>query len=151
LASGGNALKFYSSVRLDIRRKEVLPNNEGVLTKVKVVKNKVFPPFRIVEFEIMFGTGINKLGCLVDAAEAVGLIERKGAWYSRGDKKIGQGRKQAMDYFAKDSIALTEIENEVERLIQLKSVVKYELAAGSSDNSDLIGEAEDENIEYDEQ
>ena len=88
VTAGGNALKFYSSVRVDIRRREVLKDNQGIMVKVKIVKNKVAPPFRVVEFDILFGTGIDQLGCLLDAADACGVIERKGSWYSKGDLQI---------------------------------------------------------------
>lgn len=79
---GGNALKFYSSVRLDIRRKEILPNNIGIKAKVKVVKNKIAPPFKLVELDILFGRGIDAAGCLLDAALELDLLERRGSYYA---------------------------------------------------------------------
>jgi recombination protein RecA len=97
--TGGNALKFYCSVRLDIRRKKAIKRGEesiGSEVKVKVVKNKLAPPFREAEFEIMFGTGINKLGELVDTSEKLGLLEKSGTWYSHGGEKIGQGRDKVL-------------------------------------------------------
>jgi len=97
--TGGNALKFYCSVRLDIRRKKAIKRGEeniGSEVKVKVVKNKCAPPFREAEFEILFGTGINKVGELVDTAEKLGLMEKSGTWYSYGGKQIGQGRDKAL-------------------------------------------------------
>ncbi len=97
--TGGNALKFYCSVRLDIRRKKAIKRGEetiGSEVKVKVVKNKVAPPFREAEFEILYGTGVNKLGELVDTAEKLGLMEKSGTWYSYGGEKIGQGREKAL-------------------------------------------------------
>ena len=97
--TGGNALKFYCSVRLDIRRKKALKRGEetiGSEVKVKVVKNKLAPPFREAEFEILYGSGVNKLGELVDTAEKLGLMEKSGTWYSYGGEKIGQGRDKVL-------------------------------------------------------
>lgn len=131
VTSGGNALKFYSSVRLDIRRKELLASNDGILAKVKVVKNKVFPPFRVVEFEILFGSGINKLGCLIDAAEAMEIVERKGSWYSYGEMKLGQGRKQAIELLQKDPALLAQLEEKVRKGLSDKSNVVFEPSASS--------------------
>ncbi|MCP9798716.1 recombinase RecA [Cyanobium sp. Candia 9D4] len=93
--TGGNALKFYASVRLDIRRIQTLKRGTeeyGIRAKVKVAKNKVAPPFRIAEFDILFGRGISTLGCLLDLAEETGVVTRKGAWYSYEGDNIGQGR-----------------------------------------------------------
>jgi recombination protein RecA len=97
--TGGNALKFYCSVRLDIRRKKAIKRGEeaiGSEVKVKVVKNKCAPPFREAEFEILFGTGVNRLGELVDTAEKYGLMEKAGTWYSLDGAKIGQGRDKVL-------------------------------------------------------
>jgi recombination protein RecA len=100
--TGGNALKFYCSVRLDIRRKKAIKRGEetiGSEVKVKVVKNKMAPPFREAEFEILYGTGVNKLGELVDTAEKLGLVEKSGTWYSYEGAKLGQGKEKAMAHF----------------------------------------------------
>src|SRR6478735_4780326 len=100
--TGGNALKFYCSVRLDIRRKKAIKRGEetiGSEVKVKVVKNKMAPPFREAEFEILYGTGVNRLGELVDTAEKLGLVEKSGTWYSYEGAKIGQGKEKAMAHF----------------------------------------------------
>ncbi len=100
--TGGNALKFYCSVRLDIRRKQALKRGEEVIgsqCKVKVVKNKMAPPFREADFEILYGTGINKLGELVDTGEKLGLVDKSGTWYSYDGAKLGQGREKAMAHF----------------------------------------------------
>ncbi|MGE5180981.1 MAG: recombinase RecA [Acidobacteriota bacterium] len=97
--TGGNALKFYCSVRLDIRRKKAIKRGEesiGSEVKVKVVKNKLAPPFREAEFEILYGTGVNKLGELVDTAEKLGLVEKSGTWYSYEGEKLGQGRDRVL-------------------------------------------------------
>ncbi|HKE96553.1 MAG TPA: recombinase RecA [Povalibacter sp.] len=96
--TGGNALKFYASVRLDIRRIGALKNGEEVIgnqTRVKVVKNKVAPPFREAEFEIMYGAGISRTGELIDIGVAQGLVEKSGSWYSYGGERIGQGKENA--------------------------------------------------------
>jgi recombination protein RecA len=97
--TGGNALKFYCSVRLDIRRKRALKRGDetiGSECKVKVVKNKLAPPFKEADFEILYGTGVNKLAELVDTAEKLGLVEKSGTWYSYDGNKIGQGRDKAL-------------------------------------------------------
>jgi recombination protein RecA len=99
--TGGNALKFYASVRLDIRRIQTLKRGTeeyGIRAKVKVAKNKVAPPFRIAEFDILFGRGISTLGCLVDLAEETGVVTRKGAWYSYDGDNIGQGRDNTITW-----------------------------------------------------
>jgi len=99
--TGGNALKFYASVRLDIRRIQTLKRGTeeyGIRAKVKVAKNKVAPPFRIAEFDILFGRGISTLGCLVDLAEETGVVTRKGAWYSYDGDNIGQGRDNTINW-----------------------------------------------------
>ncbi|CAM9833306.1 unnamed protein product, partial [Ectocarpus fasciculatus] len=92
VTSGGNALKYYSSVRLDVRRKESLRDNAGITVKVKVAKNKIAPPFRVVEMDILFGTGIDTVSCLLDAAEDAGFFTRKGSWYSYEGKNVSQVR-----------------------------------------------------------
>lgn len=111
VTTGGNALKFYASVRMDIRRIQTLKKGTdeyGIRAKVKVAKNKVAPPFRIAEFDIIFGQGISALGCLVDLAEENGILTRRGAWYSYNGDNISQGRDNAIKYlednldFAKD-------------------------------------------------
>src|SRR3954467_6815093 len=97
--TGGNALKFYCSVRLDIRRKKAIKRGDetiGSECKVKVVKNKLAPPFREADFEILYGTGINKLGELVDTAEKLGVMEKSGTWYSYEGAKLGQGRDKVL-------------------------------------------------------
>jgi recombination protein RecA len=103
VTTGGNALKFYASVRLDIRRTGQLKNGEeifGSRTRVKVVKNKVAPPFRQAEFEILYGTGVNQLGELVDLGATHGLLEKSGAWYVLDGERIGQGRDKAMQFLS---------------------------------------------------
>jgi recombination protein RecA len=115
VTSGGNALKFYASVRLDIRKIGQIPDKQseaqtGIRCKVKVVKNKVAPPYRVAEFDLMFGSGINHLGCVVDAAEATGVIAKRGAWYSYNDANLGQGREKTVAALAENAALAAEIE-----------------------------------------
>src|SRR5271167_2547758 len=108
--SGGNALKFYASVRLDIRRIGAIKDHDQVVgnqTRVKVVKNKLAPPFRVVEFDIMYGEGISKLGELVDLGSQAGVVEKSGAWFSYDGQRIGQGRENAKQ-FLRDNPAVAE-------------------------------------------
>lgn len=114
--TGGNALKFYASVRLDIRRIQTLKKGTeeyGIRAKVKVAKNKVAPPFRIAEFDILFGQGISTMGCLVDLAEQTGVITRKGAWYSYDGDNIGQGRDNTVTRLLEDSAFAAKVEAQV--------------------------------------
>jgi recombination protein RecA len=111
--TGGNALKFYASVRLDIRRIGQIKERDQVVgnqTRVKVVKNKVAPPFRVVEFDIMYGEGISKTGELVDMGVAAGLIEKSGAWFSFEDQRIGQGRENAKQFLRDNADIAGKIE-----------------------------------------
>ena len=114
--TGGNALKFYSSVRLDIRRIASLKQAEEVIgnrTKVKVVKNKVAPPFKIVEFDIMFGEGISKMGELIDYGVKMDIIDKAGAWFSYNDSKIGQGKENSKKFLIDNPDIATEVENKI--------------------------------------
>lgn len=114
--TGGRALKFYSSVRLDVRRIEALKQGGEVIgnrTRVKVVKNKIAPPFKEAEFDIMFGKGISKEGDIVDLASNVGIINKSGAWFAYEGNKIGQGRENAKQYLRDNSAVCDEIENKV--------------------------------------
>jgi recombination protein RecA len=111
--TGGNALKFYASVRIDIRRTSVIKDGEeqlGTRTKVKVVKNKVAPPFKKAEFDIMFGEGISKLGEIIDLGVDYDIIRKSGSWFSYGDKKIGQGRDSVKEAFKNDPALMEEVE-----------------------------------------
>ncbi len=111
--TGGNALKFYASVRIDIRRSSVIKDGEeqlGTRTKVKVVKNKVAPPFKKAEFDIMFGEGISKLGEIIDLGVDFDIIKKSGSWFSYGDKKIGQGRDSVKEALKNDAALMEEIE-----------------------------------------
>jgi len=117
VTSGGNALKFFASVRLDTRKKEVLPENVGIRIKVKVVKNKVSAPFKVVNLDILFGSGIDRLGCLVDAALELGVIVRKGSWYSFQDTNFSQGRQNAVAYLKNNNEMTLKIENAVKAAV----------------------------------
>jgi recombination protein RecA len=114
--TGGNALKFYASVRLDIRRIGAIKNGEevtGNMTRVKVVKNKVAPPFREAEFEIMYGQGISREGEIIELASAQGIIEKSGAWYSYKGNRIGQGKDNARTFLQNNKEMAREIEDQV--------------------------------------
>ena len=113
VTSGGNALKFYSSVRLDTRRKEVLPDNHGIRVKVKVVKNKVAAPFKAVMLDIVFGEGIDSDGCMLDAALDLGVLERKGSWYAYNGENLAQGRIKTLDQIKMNEGLRTNIETDV--------------------------------------
>ncbi|MBV8910335.1 MAG: recombinase RecA [Gammaproteobacteria bacterium] len=117
--TGGNALKFYASVRLDIRRIGAIKNGEevtGNMTRVKVVKNKVAPPFREAEFEIMYGQGISREGEIIELASSLGIIEKSGAWYSYKGNRIGQGKDNARTYMQSNR----EVAREVEELVRAR-------------------------------
>lgn len=131
VTTGGNALKFYASVRLDIRRIQTLKKGTeefGIRAKVKVVKNKVAPPFRIGEFDIIFSQGISTLGCLLDIAEETGSLVRKGAWYSYNGENIGQGRDNTVRYM-QDNPEFTE---------SLTQQVREQLATGAEVSANTV-------------
>lgn len=114
--TGGRALKFYSSIRLDVRRIEALKQSGEVVgnrTRIKVVKNKIAPPFKEAEFDIMFGQGISKEGDVLDLAANLGIVNKSGAWYAYNDAKIGQGRENAKTYLKENQEILAEIEEKV--------------------------------------
>ena len=120
--TGGKALKFYASVRIDIRRTESIKDGSDIIgnrVKAKIVKNKVAPPFKVAEFDIMYGTGISSLGCLIDLGVQNGLIMKSGSWFSYNDEKIGQGREKAIEYLRSNP----EIASDIDRKIR----EKYEL------------------------
>ena len=114
--TGGNALKFYASVRMDIRRIGAIKDREEVVgnqTRVKIVKNKLAPPFKTVEFDIMYGEGISKTGEILDLAASIGLVEKSGAWYSYNGDRIGQGRENAKNFLKDNSEIAIKIEQEI--------------------------------------
>ena len=120
--TGGNALKFYSSLRIDVRKTETIDAGKdtdaiGNRVKIKIVKNKVAPPFRKVELEIMFGKGISAAGSLLDGAVKHGIIDKKGAWYSYGEEKVGQGRENAREYLVQNTAFAAEVEEKLRKII----------------------------------
>lgn len=120
--TGGNALKFYASVRLDIRRIQTLKKGTdeiGIRAKVKVAKNKVAPPFRIAEFDVMFGEGISSLGCLLDLAEEHDIVTRRGAWYSYNGDNLAQGRDNTVQYMKENPDFTAEVERQVREKLGL--------------------------------
>jgi recombination protein RecA len=121
--TGGNALKFYASIRLDIRRIGQIKDGDAVIgnrTKVKVVKNKVAPPFRVVEFDIMYGKGISRCGEILDLAVEGGIVQKSGSWFSYGNTKLGQGR-DAVKELLEDNHELSE---------EIEKAIKQKLAGG---------------------
>lgn len=131
--TGGNALKFYASVRLDIRRVETLKKDGeeyGNRVKVRVVKNKVAPPFKVCEFDILFGEGISSEGCVLDVATEMEIVKKSGTWYSYSDEKIGQGREKARDFLKDNPETMKKVELEVRA--KLAAIRQAALAARAS-------------------
>jgi recombination protein RecA len=135
--TGGQALKFYASVRLDVRRIQAIKMGEEVIgnrTRVKVVKNKVAPPFRTAEFDIMFNEGISKAGDVLDLATKFEVVQKRGAFFSYGDIRIGQGRENAKEYLRQNPDLL----NEIDAVIRQKSMsgeIAVPLEVGVEDDS----------------
>jgi len=122
--TGGNALKFYSSVRLDIRRSSQIKSGDAVMgnrTKVKVVKNKVAPPFRRAEFDIMYGEGISKTGEIIDLGVELGIVKKSGSWFSYGDTKLGQGRDAVKSLLQDNPELADELEQGIKEKIEEKA------------------------------
>jgi recombination protein RecA len=151
VTSGGNALKFYSSVRLDSRRKEVLPDNQGIRIKVKVVKNKVAAPFKTANLDILFGEGIDRMGSLVDAALELAVVERKGSWYAFNGINFAQGRYKAAEHLKKDAEFANEISEAVHNAllavsgdgdVALESDIEFDENADSALEEASYGEME---------
>lgn len=123
--TGGKALKFYASVRLDVRKTDTIKEGQNVIgnrTKVKVVKNKMAPPFKTAEFDIMYGQGISKTGCVLDMAIELGFIKKSGAWFSYNDEKIGQGKENTKLYLEKHPEILQELETKIREQIVVGNV-----------------------------
>jgi recombination protein RecA len=139
--TGGNALKFYASVRLDIRRIGAIKKGEDVVgnqTRVKVVKNKVAPPFKQVEFDIMYGEGISYVGELVDLGVKANVVEKSGAWLSFGGERIGQGRENAKEFLK----AHPDVAQQIAAAVRANAgLVATELLAGDGDDEDMAAEA----------
>ena len=137
--TGGNALKFYSSVRVDIRKIGAIKSGDSIIgnrTRIKVVKNKVAPPFRSVEFDIMYGTGISKIGDLLDLAVEEKIINKAGAWFSYGEDKIGQGRENSKVYLEQNPALVEEIKN--------KLLIKHGLLEGETTSAEVKDEMIDQ-------
>ena len=118
---GGKALKFYSSIRLDVRKVDTIKDGTNIVgnrTKVKVVKNKLAPPFRVAEFDIVYGEGISREGCLLDLALQFDLIQKTGSWFSYHDEKIGQGKENAKEYLKKNPEVYAELEKAIREKMQ---------------------------------
>jgi recombination protein RecA len=134
VTTGGTALKFYASVRLDIRRIQTLKKGSegeyGIRAKVKVAKNKVAPPFRVAEFDIIFGQGISNLGCMLDLAEDTDIVVRKGAWYSYNGDNIGQGRDNTIKYLEENEKLTAEIEQQVRDKLTMGAVLSSKSLTG---------------------
>lgn len=140
--TGGRALKFYSSVRLDVRRTESLKQSGEVIgnhVRVKVVKNKIAPPFKEAEFDIMFGKGISREGDVLDLAADANVVEKSGSWYAYKGAKIGQGRENAKTYLAQNPLICEEIENQVRELHGLEA---QHVAPGEAAAAPVVNEAE---------
>lgn len=132
--TGGKALKFYASIRLDVRKTDAIKDGQNIIgnrTKVKVVKNKLAPPFKTAEFDIMYGQGISKSGCILDMALNLGLIKKSGAWFSYNDEKIGQGKENTKIYLEKNPEILSEIENKIREQLSASNDIL------SSDDDDI--------------
>ena len=137
--TGGNALKFYASVRLDIRRIGALKDRDEVVgnsTRVKVVKNKVSPPFKQVEFDIMYGEGISKVGEIIDLGVKFEIIEKSGAWFSYGDERIGQGRENAKKFLIENNEIANEIELKIRNANGLSQAMEKNMIVDNSSNKD---------------
>nr|AJS15052.1 RecA [uncultured Alphaproteobacteria bacterium] len=138
--TGGNALKFYSSVRLDIRRIGQIKDRDTVVgnqTKVKVVKNKMAPPFRVVEFDIMYGEGISKTGELIDMGVAAGIVEKSGTWFSFGSQRIGQGRENAKKFLRDNPDIAGQIRN---RILESAGLLASKLEINAATDTEPVEE-----------
>src|SRR5688572_18947982 len=136
--TGGNALKFYASVRLDIRRIGSIKDKETVVgnqTRVKVVKNKVAPPFRVVEFDVMYGEGISKTGELIDLGVAASVVEKSGAWFSYNGQRIGQGRENAKAFLKENTQIANEIEQKIRSNAGLVAGAMMDKGGGAEDSA----------------
>ncbi len=133
--TGGNALKFYSSVRLDIRRIGAIKKGDEVIgnqTRVKVVKNKVSPPFKQAEFEILYGEGISRLGEVIDLGVQHGIVDKAGSWYSYGDDRIGQGKENVREFLKNNPAMAEEIEAKIRATLMPKKADVIDIAAGDA-------------------
>lgn len=139
VTTGGRALKFYATIRLDVRRIETLKNGNDMIgnrTRVKVVKNKIAPPFKQAEFDIMYGKGISHEGCLVDLGAEFEIINKSGSWYSYGDERIGQGRENAKEFLRKNPEMAAEIEIKIRHAALPEPVVVDEKSVVPTESSE---------------
>jgi recombination protein RecA len=138
--TGGNALKFYAAVRLDIRRIGAIKDKDEIIgnqTRVKIVKNKVAPPFKVVEFDIMYGEGISRLGELVDLGVKAEIIEKSGSWFAYKDNKIGQGRENVKTFLKENPSIAKEIENKILENAGIVEKAMMEGEAGIKEKEEL--------------
>jgi len=136
--TGGRALKFYASIRLEVRKQENIKQGADIIgsrTRVKVVKNKVAPPFKQADFDIMYGTGISKEGSILDVAAEIGVISKSGAWYSYGDDRLGQGRENAKEYLKEHPEITREIELKIRQALNIAGVNTVPPAAAPQESS----------------
>jgi recombination protein RecA len=144
--TGGNALKFYASVRLDIRRIGAIKDRDEVVgnqTRVKVVKNKLAPPFKQVEFDIMYGEGVSKMGELIDLGVKAGVVEKSGAWFSYDSQRIGQGRENAKTFLKQNPDVANRIEAQVRQNAGLiaEAIMQGEVEKDDDEEDDKAAEA----------
>ncbi len=135
--TGGKALKFYASIRLDVRKTDTIKDGQNIIgnrTKVKVVKNKLAPPFKVAEFDIMYGQGVSKTGCILDLALNMGFIKKSGAWFSYNDEKIGQGKENTKAYLEKNPEIMAELEQKIRANFQADNSVSADI---SDDDIDM--------------
>ncbi len=160
VTTGGRALKFYSSVRIDVRRVEAIKNGTEIIgnrTRAKIVKNKVAPPFREAEFDILYGEGISKWGELIDIAVKLDLIQKSGSWFSMGEMRLGQGRDAVKQYLKENPELAEQLEAEVRtnafKLMSKQAQIAAKAAGRASDNldEDFEDEVEDEIVQEDEE
>ncbi|MCI8762811.1 MAG: DNA recombination/repair protein RecA, partial [Oscillospiraceae bacterium] len=145
VTTGGRALKFYASVRMEVRRIEAIKNGTELIgnrTKVKIVKNKVAPPFREAEFEILYGEGISKTGELVDLAVKLDIVQKSGSWFSMGDTRLGQGKDAVKKYFSENPEIAAQVDGEI-RANSYKLMSKQSQAAAKAAGRAVDVEAED--------
>ncbi len=134
VTTGGRALKFYASVRMEVRRIEAIKNGTEIIgnrTRAKIVKNKVAPPFREAEFEIMYGEGISKMGELVDLAVKLDIVQKSGSWFSMGDTRLGQGKDSVKKYFSENPEIAAQVDGEI-RANSYKLMSKQSQAAAKA-------------------
>jgi len=143
VTSGGKALKFYASVRLDIRRTDTIKQGQDVMgsrTRVRVVKNKVAPPFRVAEFDIMYSEGISREGGLIDLGLEMGLVKKSGAWFNVGDIRLGQGRENAKDFLRQNSDVAGALEEQIRGNISSFKAGELELGTAEEEDEEILEE-----------